>query len=92
MGVLHAMREQGIPVDIVGGTSIGSMIGGLYAETPDNRVEDRARSWFEVRSLLSSKYFVGKVMNPRLVVSCFQAVVHIDITFFLALSILYSAF
>uniref|UniRef100_A0A1I7XT43 Swiss cheese n=1 Tax=Heterorhabditis bacteriophora TaxID=37862 RepID=A0A1I7XT43_HETBA len=48
IGVLRAIREQGIPIDIVGGTSIGSMIGGLYAETPDERVEERAKSWFSV--------------------------------------------
>ncbi|BFZ56379.1 Nte1p [Savitreella phatthalungensis] len=31
IGVLKAIEEAGIPVDIVGGTSIGSFIGGLYA-------------------------------------------------------------
>ena len=50
MGVLRAMRELGIPVDIVGGTSIGSMIGGLFAETPDSTLELRAKTWFTVRA------------------------------------------
>ena len=31
IGVLRAFEEQGIPVDMVGGTSIGSFVGGLYA-------------------------------------------------------------
>lgn len=31
IGVLKALQEQGIPVDLVVGTSIGSFVGGLYA-------------------------------------------------------------
>src|ERR1035437_8518917 len=31
IGVLKAFEEFGIPFDIIGGTSIGSVIGGLYA-------------------------------------------------------------
>lgn len=50
VGVIHAMRDHGIPVDIVGGTSIGSMVGGLYAEDPHQDLEARAKSWFVVCS------------------------------------------
>ena len=32
IGVLRALEERGIPIDMVGGTSIGSLIGGLYAK------------------------------------------------------------
>lgn len=35
VGVLNAMEEAGIPIDIIGGTSIGSFIGGLYARDAD---------------------------------------------------------
>ncbi|CAL9737930.1 lysophospholipase Nte1p [Monosporozyma servazzii] len=35
LGVLQALEEQGIPVDIIGGTSIGSFIGGIYAQDYD---------------------------------------------------------
>ena len=31
IGVLRALEELGIPIDIVGGTSFGSFVGGLYA-------------------------------------------------------------
>lgn len=34
-GVLRAMEEYGIPVDHIGGTSIGALIGGLYAREGD---------------------------------------------------------
>ncbi|KAI1381737.1 lysophospholipase NTE1 [Hypoxylon crocopeplum] len=35
IGIIRAMEEAGIPVDIVGGTSIGSFIGALYARHAD---------------------------------------------------------
>ncbi|OJJ06664.1 hypothetical protein ASPVEDRAFT_140918 [Aspergillus versicolor CBS 583.65] len=35
VGVIKALEESGIPVDIVGGTSIGAFIGGLYARDAD---------------------------------------------------------
>ncbi len=33
LGVLRALEEEGIPVDWIGGTSIGSFFSGLYAGT-----------------------------------------------------------
>ncbi|KAL2267563.1 hypothetical protein VTJ83DRAFT_4840 [Remersonia thermophila] len=35
IGIIRALQEQGIPVDIVGGTSIGAFIGALYARHAD---------------------------------------------------------
>ncbi|QUC20666.1 uncharacterized protein UV8b_04907 [Ustilaginoidea virens] len=35
IGVIRAMEEAGIPIDIVGGTSIGSFVGALYARHAD---------------------------------------------------------
>lgn len=35
LGFLQAIEEQGIPIDMIGGTSIGSFIGGLYAKDYD---------------------------------------------------------
>lgn len=35
VGIIRAMEEAGIPIDIVGGTSIGSFIGALYAWDAD---------------------------------------------------------
>lgn len=31
IGVLRALQDRGIPIDMVGGTSIGAFVGGLYA-------------------------------------------------------------
>ncbi|XP_076835552.1 patatin-like phospholipase domain-containing protein 7a [Brachyhypopomus gauderio] len=46
VGILRALTESGIPVDLVGGTSIGSMMGALYAEERSySRMRIRAREW-----------------------------------------------
>lgn len=47
--VLSQPLHLGIPIDMVGGTSIGSLIGALYAEEVDaDKVEARAREWAKV--------------------------------------------
>lgn len=49
IGVLKALEEAGVPVDLVGGTSIGSFIGALYAEERSaSRTKQRAREWAKV--------------------------------------------
>ncbi|XP_069460025.1 patatin-like phospholipase domain-containing protein 6 isoform X2 [Ambystoma mexicanum] len=46
IGVLKAMEESGIPIDLIGGTSIGSFIGAMYAEERSAvRTKQRAREW-----------------------------------------------
>uniref|UniRef100_A0A3Q1AN44 lysophospholipase n=1 Tax=Amphiprion ocellaris TaxID=80972 RepID=A0A3Q1AN44_AMPOC len=46
VGILRALNEAGIPVDMVGGTSIGSFMGALYAEEKSNsRMRARAHEW-----------------------------------------------
>ncbi|KAM3874365.1 patatin-like phospholipase domain-containing protein 7a [Diretmus argenteus] len=46
VGILRALSEAGIPVDLIGGTSIGSLMGALYAEDRSHsRLRMRAREW-----------------------------------------------
>ena len=41
--------HAGIPIDMVGGTSIGALIGALYCEELDaERTTERARKWAKV--------------------------------------------
>lgn len=43
---MRALCEAGIPVDLIGGTSIGSLMGALYAEDRSHsRMRMRAREW-----------------------------------------------
>ncbi|KAJ8285698.1 hypothetical protein GJAV_G00029910 [Gymnothorax javanicus] len=46
VGVIKALSESGIPVDLIGGTSVGSLMGALYAEDRScSRMRVRAREW-----------------------------------------------
>uniref|UniRef100_A0A914EL40 Uncharacterized protein n=1 Tax=Acrobeloides nanus TaxID=290746 RepID=A0A914EL40_9BILA len=78
LGVIRAMREHGIPVDIVGGTSIGSLVGALFSENPTStEIEARAKSWFyaisnrwrQIRDLTYPQValFTGAAFNGLLV-------------------------
>lgn len=49
MGILRALAEYGIPVDMVGGTSIGAFMGALYSEERNySQMRIRAKQWAEV--------------------------------------------
>lgn len=45
IGVLKVLEEQKIPIDIITGTSIGSIIGGIYASKPN--AEALRKTFFE---------------------------------------------
>ena len=50
MGIIRALTECGIPVDMVGGTSIGAFMGALYSEERSySQIRIRAKQWAEVR-------------------------------------------
>lgn len=53
LGVIKAIREAGIPIDMIGGVSIGSFMGALWAQEEDlTRVTQLARQWsFNMTSL-----------------------------------------
>ncbi|XP_060738991.1 patatin-like phospholipase domain-containing protein 7 [Tachysurus vachellii] len=46
VGIIRALCEAGIPVDLVGGTSVGSLMAALFAEERSySRMRVRAREW-----------------------------------------------
>ncbi|XP_015278591.1 PREDICTED: patatin-like phospholipase domain-containing protein 7 isoform X4 [Gekko japonicus] len=46
VGVIRALNETGIPVDMIGGTSIGAFMGALYAEERSyTQMRIKARQW-----------------------------------------------
>ncbi|XP_060106663.1 patatin-like phospholipase domain-containing protein 7 isoform X3 [Heteronotia binoei] len=46
VGVIRALNEAGIPVDMIGGTSIGAFMGALYAEERSyTQMRIKARQW-----------------------------------------------
>lgn len=54
VGVLKALEENGIPIDYITGTSVGALVGGLYAA---------GASPAEIEFLLTSEKFTSLVMG-----------------------------
>uniref|UniRef100_A0A8C4DII2 lysophospholipase n=1 Tax=Dicentrarchus labrax TaxID=13489 RepID=A0A8C4DII2_DICLA len=92
VGVMRAICESGIPVDLIGGTSIGSLMGALYAEDRSySRMRMRAKEWamemtsvfkkvldltYPVTSMFSGAAFNSSISNKCLLVV--QDKVHTD--------------
>jgi lysophospholipid hydrolase len=59
VGMLKAIQEAGIPIDMIGGVSIGSFVAGLYSmERNTVTVTQKAREWSKVRFYyISSRTF-----------------------------------
>jgi len=48
VGVLKVFQENDIKIDVITGTSMGALIGGLYAQNPDaDWVENRVRTFIK---------------------------------------------
>ncbi|CAF3655549.1 unnamed protein product [Adineta steineri] len=46
VGIIQAMQEAGIPIDLIGGTSIGALMGAMWADELNVKgFIDRAREW-----------------------------------------------
>jgi len=59
IGMLKAIQEAGIPVDMVGGVSIGALMGALWcSERNITTVTQKAREWSKVSTLLSYTFVV----------------------------------
>ena len=51
LGILRAMQEAGLPVDKVGGVSIGALVGGLYSISRNVRhTEEKTLEFFEMQT------------------------------------------
>ncbi|XP_069333279.1 patatin-like phospholipase domain-containing protein 7 isoform X4 [Eulemur rufifrons] len=69
VGVLRALAECGIPVDMVGGTSIGAFMGALYSEERSySQTRIRAKQWAEdvtsmVKAVLDLTYPITSMFS-----------------------------
>uniref|UniRef100_A0A452G0T3 lysophospholipase n=1 Tax=Capra hircus TaxID=9925 RepID=A0A452G0T3_CAPHI len=69
VGVIRALTECGIPVDMVGGTSIGAFMGALYSEERSySQIRIRAKQWAEdmmsmVRTMLDLTYPITSMFS-----------------------------
>ena len=59
IGVIKALEEKNIPIDIISGTSIGALVGGLYSAGIDVKTMEKIVSNVD-------KMMVAKIMVPKL--------------------------
>jgi len=53
VGVLKVLEEEQIPIDIIAGTSMGSIIGAMYAQHPNvNALIHRLETFFRARIMI----------------------------------------
>ncbi|MBI2417920.1 MAG: patatin-like phospholipase family protein [Ignavibacteriales bacterium] len=62
IGVLKALHENEVPVHLVTGTSMGALIGGLYASGVD--VAAMEKIVHEVDKLMVARIFIPKLFSP----------------------------
>ena len=74
IGVIQALEENNIPIDYIAGTSMGAIVGGLYASgyTPDEMIELILSPGFSYWSTgqidpALRYYFGSTVMRPEIV-------------------------
>ncbi len=51
-GVLHVLEAEGLMPDVIAGTSMGAIVGGLYAEEPD-----AASTWTRLQAYVNDEDF-----------------------------------
>src|SRR3990167_9589727 len=82
VGVIQALEENGIPIDFIGGTSIGALMGSIYARDPDfinvltqaKKVSKQmSNRWAQALDLTYPRvsFFTGKALN-RILVKIFR--------------------
>jgi len=53
VGCIRAMKEQGIPIDMIGGVSMGSLVAAAYANEPDHFEQTIAQVKSQIPGVLS---------------------------------------
>jgi len=69
IGVIKVLEKEGIPIDFIAGTSIGALVGGLYAYFRDAEKLERIffiQKWQKVFSLVSASLRGGFLSHKRL--------------------------
>jgi len=69
IGVIKVLERNNIPIDYVAGSSIGALIGGLYAATKDIMyVEDLAlrTDWREMLSFIDPAFSSGFIVGSKI--------------------------
>jgi lysophospholipid hydrolase len=65
LGVLQAINDVGVPIDVVGGTSQGAFMAALYAQgLSSDQLKERVRSF--ASQMMSPRHLLSDVTLPIL--------------------------
>jgi NTE family protein len=84
IGVIRVLKEGGIPIDFIAGTSIGAVIGGLYALRRDiARIEEVADelNWRRLLSLVDLTFHKTGLIRGRRIMDWAKSVIGHDVQF-----------
>lgn len=67
IGVIRALKKAGIPIHCIAGTSIGALIGGVYASGKLDALEELAlnMNWKQVMSYLDIAYLKNGLLDGK---------------------------
>ncbi len=81
IGVLQVFEENNIPIDIVTGTSMGSLVGGVYcAGVSTQAMQDRIMN-FKTNRMLDVELFKGGIIAGKKVVEYLQQTLGEEVDF-----------
>jgi NTE family protein len=84
IGVIRALQQEGIPIDMIAGTSIGAVVGGLYALRRNiARIEEVADEMSRARlfSLLDLTFRRTGLIGGRRIMAWAKSVIGRDVQF-----------
>jgi NTE family protein len=84
IGVIRVLADAGIPIDMIAGTSIGAVVGGLYALRRDiTRIEEAANEMSRARlfSLLDLTFRRTGLIRGRKITDWAKSVIGHDVQF-----------
>jgi len=72
IGVLHALLEAGVPVDMVGGTSMGASMAAQFALgwSPKRMLEENRRVWVKLRPQKDYTLPLVSLLSTRVAARC----------------------
>ena len=69
IGVIKVLEENNIPIDFIAGSSIGAVVGGVYAVTKDVKLIEETiinTNWRQILSLIDPSFRQGLVGGEKL--------------------------
>lgn len=80
IGVIRALEEMGVKIDIIAGCSVGSLVGASYATSKLDKLEEWAVSMTEskIRKFLSINFNAAGFINAKTLQNLFETTIGLE--------------